>query len=443
MFLPVIISLCVFTIPGEGVERVLGINWATKLLYDSYSAPFHRNLNLHNQVLVREPPPLEIQANNKNFSDEYEIIWKKYTNGLILKNRDLRFANFNGANLINADLSYSNLQGAKLRYAKLINVNLSRAKLDGADLVMSDLRGANMSGASAVLAKFGEGSSGGFYGADLRGANFEGANFNFAAMIATKLDGANFYWARLMGTCWNYCNLRASNFRYARLHGASFKNADLRGADLRESFLWGVFLTNADLRGASLYEAKISNVDFCNSKLRLADFRNVDIKPQVENIYAHLMYSLDESKTIFEKGGMDFPIESLKKHYTRWLNKFWPKITKLPIISDSEKILYNDKMVQLKWPCLSINVNNYECELISFLIELSKNDVYVSSGLALRCDPPGTGRYVWYNLAREILKLETYKKSFVFPCTHKNIDLNQLLKSTQQYTVQYFGAECF
>lgn len=454
LFFPVILSVSVFTLPGEGVERIMGFKWATEILCDSRCAPFHRNLNLQNEVLVREPPPLEIQAKYEKSLDEYEIVWKKYTKGLMLKNRDFRFANFTGSNLINADLSDSNLQGATLRETKLINANLSGTKLDGADLVLADLRGANMRSTRAIGALFGKRDHSECYGADLRGANLTAANLNFASMIATRAEGANMQYANLLGTSWYLSNLKATKFAPSFLIGADFENADLRGANFHASSLGGASFKNADLRGASLYVTIISNTDFTNSNLQLTDFRGVRAESNAEGDHAILVEHLYEAKKVFDEGGLLFSLEK-RKEFIDIKKSRLPKTIKIATVSANDKVLYNCKLNTLYadrlninvlstfgWACPCINVNDYECELISYLIELSKTDVYVASGLSLRCDTQLSNRYIWPNLIRALTKTDAYKNSFIYPCTHEKINLEQLLKKTPHYTIQYYGSDC-
>lgn len=437
LLFPVVLSFCVFTIPDERIEKILGIKWATEFICNSNSL-FHRNLQLSNKILVKEPPPTGIRSNNENYLNEYEVIWKNYAKGLSLQNRDLRFANFSNAILINADLSEANLQGAWLGGTKLINANMEKATIDEAYLVSADLRGANLYRASAVGARFSEGGPRGFHGADLRGADLSAARLSFSKMMSSKLEGANLYWAHLVCTDLSYSNLRAANFRYAKLYRTNLYRTDLRGADFRDSALMGVSFFNADLRGTSAYGARISNVDFENSKLTLVDFRKVKIKQNAEEIHAFVIDELESLKMIIDKERL----LELKRYYSKRIKNDLPTTTKIPKITDYTNALYDVEMNKFGWPIQNINLKDFECALISYLIEISKDDIYVTSGLSIRCDPSGTNRVVWPNLAKKLLTLKTYKETYVYPCTHSYLDLKQLLNSTQQYAVQYSDSDC-
>jgi hypothetical protein len=112
--------------------------------------------------------------------------------GVVLRDRSLRFAKFDESRLyatdmINSDLSRTtfkltqlqgaNLLGADLSVANLSRANLSSANLSSANLSGTDLRGANLSRANlsgVTLA-----------GADLRGANLSNTNLNGANLGAT------------------------------------------------------------------------------------------------------------------------------------------------------------------------------------------------------------------------------------------------------------------
>jgi uncharacterized protein YjbI with pentapeptide repeats len=124
--------------------------------------------------------------------------------GIYLRDRTLRFAEFDESRLYAADMRAADLSGATFQYVSLQGANLEGACLVGAGMYRADLRGANMEGAMLAAADLTE--------ADLRGVNLEGAT--------------------LRGT-----DLTDADLRGASLVGADLREAKLKGADLGDANL--------------------------------------------------------------------------------------------------------------------------------------------------------------------------------------------------------------
>ena len=108
--------------------------------------------------------------------------------GLFLRARTLRFADFSESRLYNADLLFADLlgadlSGAQLSGADLFSADLSRADQVGADLSGADLRSAHLSGAHLSGAHL---SRADLLGADLSGANLaEAKNLSQSQLYQT------------------------------------------------------------------------------------------------------------------------------------------------------------------------------------------------------------------------------------------------------------------
>ncbi len=88
--------------------------------------------------------------------------------GEVLRNRDLKKANFRSAKLQSADFSSARMQGADLAYADLSGSTLLSAQLQNSNLKGANLRRAN-----------------------LQGANLSAANLSYAELVGSQLQGAN------------------------------------------------------------------------------------------------------------------------------------------------------------------------------------------------------------------------------------------------------------
>jgi hypothetical protein len=152
-----ILSLSIATIPDEWIEKRIGWQDLTEILFGKIEiqpgikarkTPFHRHLILRELTLVREAPPPELLATYARMEKQADSAWLDHAKGLNLGGRDLRFADFFYANLTKIDLREAKLQGADLRGAKLQGADLRKSKIGGTDfneasLDLSDLREVN------------------------------------------------------------------------------------------------------------------------------------------------------------------------------------------------------------------------------------------------------------------------------------------------------------
>jgi hypothetical protein len=173
-------SFFVAVIPQEYIEtlaaRVVPENWlltddrrAEKYLILTYwlldrrswqgehAAPFHRNMQLVEALLIANKERVLDEVRNKLQSDDTAVQAKALgkVRGLSLQGRDLRFANFDRAILVKSDLRQAQLQGADLWQAQLQGASLWQAQLQGADLLGAELQGADLRQASIGGARFG------------------------------------------------------------------------------------------------------------------------------------------------------------------------------------------------------------------------------------------------------------------------------------------------
>ena len=173
--------------------------------------------------------------------------------GLFLRNRTLRLADFSESRLYNADLIGANLSRADLSGAHLSSTHLSQADLIGANLSGADLGGANLSRATLM-------------GADLIGANLSGADLSDAHLSDANLNQADLNGAHLSHADLSRADLGGAHLSHAHLRGADLSHAHLSQADLSQADLIGADLSGADLGGTNLSRATLSGVDLTRTK---------------------------------------------------------------------------------------------------------------------------------------------------------------------------------
>lgn len=169
-----------------------------------------------------------------------DALWKVVTesragalaaiDGLSLRGRALRYANFNGSRALKVDLVGNDLrhasfwnaafQGASLSFAKLQSANLERAQLQEADLKYASLTGANLRDAQLQGADL---ESADLRGADLTGAQLVGANLNKAQLQGASLERANLRYANLQQAEFNHTAINAeTRFDFADMRNVNF-----------------------------------------------------------------------------------------------------------------------------------------------------------------------------------------------------------------------------
>jgi uncharacterized protein YjbI with pentapeptide repeats len=174
----------------------------------------------------------------------------KSLDGLVLKDRSLRFAALDDSSLFKADLRGADLRKASLTSASLQGAWLLRAQLRGADLEEAELRGAELNMA------------------DLSGANLEDAELPGASLFGARLQGANLGGAELEGANLEGADLQAALLSWADLRGARLINAKLQMADLQAARLQGADLAGAQLRGAILLGTQLQGANLHGAGLQ-------------------------------------------------------------------------------------------------------------------------------------------------------------------------------
>jgi uncharacterized protein YjbI with pentapeptide repeats len=115
------------------------------------------------------------------------------------------------------------------------------------------------------------------------------------ALDYTKRDlrEADFSGQNLVGSTFNKTNLRSSNFSNANLENVSFFGANLDSANLENANLRGAIfdtarLTKANLKNAILEGAFATNTKFEGANIEGADFTDVLLRPDVEDLLCNL-----------------------------------------------------------------------------------------------------------------------------------------------------------
>lgn len=147
---------------------------------------------------------------------------------LILRQRDLRYANFTGATLDWADLSGADLRGANLRTARLNGVTAQ-----GADFLGADLYG--------VIAVAG----------DFTNASFAATNLGRATLSGASLRNADFYAASLWSAQAQNADFRGAVFTLTDFRNGAVTGARAPGSD-PANWAAGVDLSGARYAGTSM-----------------------------------------------------------------------------------------------------------------------------------------------------------------------------------------------
>jgi len=184
--------------------------------------------------------------------------------GLVLRDRSLRFAVLDESLLLSADLTGADLRNATLRSARLPGARLQQVQLRGADLTDAQLQGADLGGAQLQGANLSS--------APLQGANLYSAQLQGADLVGAQLQGANLLGAQLQGASLGKAQLQGADLLGAQLQGASLNDAQLQFANLALARLQGAQLTNARLQSADLGGAQMQGTDLNAARLGGAIF---------------------------------------------------------------------------------------------------------------------------------------------------------------------------
>jgi uncharacterized protein YjbI with pentapeptide repeats len=203
----------------------------TYWLFETPGAPFHRNLQLQEQVLVAGEPAAEVLTALRSDDKTKQARGLEKITGLILTNRDLRGAELRDTLFPKVDLRGANLKGANLVNASVFAGNLSVFQLSkGQRCVDTAQQSENIDACQT----------------NLQGANLVGAKLQEAYLESAKLQGADLRWAELQGANLGYTELQGAN-----LVGAKLQGADLQGANIGSADVGDANLTWSDLRGLS------------------------------------------------------------------------------------------------------------------------------------------------------------------------------------------------
>jgi uncharacterized protein YjbI with pentapeptide repeats len=220
--------------------------------------------------------------------------------GVRLKDAHLTGADFTGANLSGAGLTGADMTGAKLTRANLSgadmsdhadmtganlsDANLTRADMTGANLTRADMTGANLSDANLTRAKLTRANLSGanlsdadMTGADLTGANLTPGDEPLADMTGAKLSDANLNEAKLSDAKLSDAKLTRANLTDTELTGPDLIDAKLSGANLHDADLTGANLTGANLTRANLSGANLSGGDLTRANLTGTDLSNTEL----------------------------------------------------------------------------------------------------------------------------------------------------------------------
>lgn len=222
-----------------------------------------------------------------------------------LRNRNLRYADFNAATAVGVSFWDSDLSGATFKFARLDGAKFDRATLNWAqfrhahmtgatfrnsdlrfaDLSMSVLKRANLEKAKLAHARL--------FRTNLDGADLTGGKLQAATLFRASLAGTNFTGSDLTFAFFGAANLPGADLQNANMPGAFLEGAHLWGADLRDAILDGADLRDAnlfasDLTDASLYGARLNNTDLWGTDLGGARLYHADTGPETTIDYADL-----------------------------------------------------------------------------------------------------------------------------------------------------------
>lgn len=199
------------------------------------------NIEVYGEKMAVFRPSLnEILLGRQNFYTEDSLV-VKYTKGLNLANRDLKFARIVNCDLINSDLSRASLQKAVISFSNLQNANLSNSMLSFAYIYETQLQNADISGSNLLLARIVYSS---FNKADLRYAfltetTLSESNFKYADLIKADLGSSKLYMTNLQ-----YANLEQANFINAQTSMSNFTNAEISHANFKDAQFSSDTVTN-------------------------------------------------------------------------------------------------------------------------------------------------------------------------------------------------------
>jgi uncharacterized protein YjbI with pentapeptide repeats len=255
----------------------------------SVTRSFHRTLSLREKTLVANASvsadtwkALDAHFKSTTAVAESHVEALRPIDGLDLRDRDLRYADFGRSRLIKADLRYegTRLDGADLSETTLWGVDMTETRVQGVSLGMAQLQGASLDwaqlqGASLDWAQLQGGS---LDGAQLQGASFYTAQLQGASLDGAQLQGARFQRAQLQGASLGQAGLQGANLNGAQLQGASLDGAQLQGANLGSAELQGASLDGAQLQGANMGWAELQGANLDEAGLQGANLNGAQLQ---------------------------------------------------------------------------------------------------------------------------------------------------------------------
>lgn len=212
----------VHTDPDRADKRVFKL---TYWLFEMPGAPFHRNLQLQEQVLVAGEPAAEVMTALRSNDKTKQAQGLEKIMGLILTNRDLRGADLRDTYFPKGDLRGANLKDANLKAARVFAGNFSDFQLSKSDRCVDTTQWTGVFGFCQTNLQ----------GADLRSTQLQGANLQRANLQGANLQGANLREANLKKIELLDTNLQKVGFWGTDLSGANLQRANLREANLTET----------------------------------------------------------------------------------------------------------------------------------------------------------------------------------------------------------------
>jgi len=232
-------------------------------------------------------------------------------NGARLRGVDLRRADLAGANLKGADLTGAQLQRADLTAAIMIGANLKNAWLLFATMNRANMQGAIMSDAKMQAANLEH--------AQMQGANLRNALLLFATMNAANMQGANMSHAKLQVANLGHAQMQGANMDSAIFDDADLTGSNFNGANMKYATFRGVNFNQADLRGAVAYGINITGIEYDNdTKITGMYLKNPIYEQhvnfiQAQKVYRKIIYQIAPDINNTNESGSDYKIMLFKR----------------------------------------------------------------------------------------------------------------------------------
>jgi uncharacterized protein YjbI with pentapeptide repeats len=297
--------------------------------------------------------------------------------GLVLRDRSLRFAVLDGSFLFAADLIGTDLRRASLQFADLSDAKLAKTKLQGVDLTGAKLRGARFRGAQMQNANlnFAQLQNADLGNAQLRNANLSNAQLQ-GANLEAELQGAVLYSAHLQGAILDGAQLPGANLRRAELQGAHLRRTQLQAASIDGANLQAADLTSAQLQGANLSSATLEGADLRGARL----WRTVTDST---------VLSLSDLRADFTTPASNPEIDAPNRMPPQLhLAETWPHLL---LVSDPNSPVF--AKTPKSW-LITATTQLYNDSLVALVVNISSSDPDIARGIA-------SGASYWIQWARD------------------------------------------